>query len=494
MSGPFRLDSPFDAAAFRDALARGGYNADCIKALKRDIKGSEGIELALLDRHTAASSDARSTFARLFFLGREVKRSAIREAIAPGPLEPLTGVGLLIDNGESVRAAARIEIHSELLVCSDFVHHTHDRRLASDHILGVGPGAISLAALTPRSECETALDLGTGGGIQALLASRFAERVVATDICPRALNFAAFNARLNGIDNIELRSGSFFDPVKGERFDRIVANPPFVIAPASRFVYRDGGLAGDGVSEHVARRLAAHLEDGGFAVALLNWQHTTPDDWTERPKSWTRGNGCDVRWMRFDDEDPLSYAASWLRQEERRDEAAAGALLDEWVRYYGSIGAARIALGAVVMRKRTGPRNWVRCDDIALDITLNACGDQIERVFDAEELLEGLENERALLDLRFKIHPEHYVEQRLAIRNGGWALESNKLHITNGMDFCAQTDMHTMRFLAELDGNRTVREAAQPIADDLEKPLEDVVPICLDITKRMLRIGLLVRA
>jgi hypothetical protein len=39
-----------------------------------------------------------------------------------------------------------------------------------------------------------------------------------------------------------------------------------------------------------------------------------------------------------------------------------------------------------------------------------------------------------------------------------------------------------------------VLEAAAPIAEALERTIEDVVPICLDMTKRMLRIGLLVRA
>ena len=65
-----------------------------------------------------------------------------------------------------------------------------------------------------RRPGEAALDLGTGCGIQALLAAKHAERVVATDVNPRALGFAAFNAALNGIETIELRDGSGFDPVR----------------------------------------------------------------------------------------------------------------------------------------------------------------------------------------------------------------------------------------------------------------------------------------
>ncbi len=490
-AGPFRLDADFAAETFREALDRAGYTASGIKALKREMKSNEGVDFALLDRRTKASGTPFHTFGRLFFLGNEVSSAALGEAIDSGSIEQLLAAGLIVRAGDNFTAPARIERHGELLVASDFVHSARHRPLASDHILGVGPGAISLSALTPRSSVESVLDVGTGGGIQALLAAAHAERVVATDICPRALNFAAMNARINGLENIEFRLGSFFEPAGDEQFERIVVNPPFVISPASRFIYRDGGLGGDAVSEHVTRQAAAHLEEGGFAVILLNWHHATDGDWAERPKTWTQGSGCDVRWMRFDDEDALTYAASWLRQEEKRDVEASGRLLDEWMEYYAGVGITRIALGAVVMRKRAVTQNWVRCDDIAMDISLTACGDQIERVFDAEDLLQGLAQERELLDRKFKLHPAHRLEQRLQVREGAWSIESNMLHITSGMDFCAQADMQTMRFLAELDGSRTVREAAAPIAESLDRQVEDIVPVCLDITKRMLRIGLL---
>ena len=494
MTGPFHLDAEFDAVAFCDALDRAGYTAAGIKSLKRDLKSNEGVDVALLDRRTSANGDPFHIFGRLFFVGREVAEAALREAVAPLPLESLVAVGLVREEDGKFRAVARIERHGELFVCSDFVSFTREVALDADHVLGVGPGAISLAALCPQSSVESVLDVGTGGGIHALLAAPHAERVVATDICARALNFGEMNARLNGITNIEFRAGSFFEPANGELFDRIVSNPPFVISPASRFVYRDGGLGGDAVSEHIVRAAAEHLEENGCAVVLVNWHHSTGDDWEQRPASWTRGNGCDVRWMRFDDQDPLTYAASWLRQEERRDVATAARLLDEWVRHYDERGMARIATGAVVMRKRTCARNWERCEDIPMDISMNACGEQMERIFDAEDLLQSLAHESDLLECRFKLHPAHRLEQRMAVRGGAWALESNKLHLTSGMDFCAQIDMPTMQFLGELDGNRTVREAATPVAEAMGRTVEDVVPVCLGITKRMLRIGLLMRA
>jgi methylase of polypeptide subunit release factors len=490
-AGAFALEVELDAGALREAFARAGFTAAHLQTLARGVKSSSPVDRALLERRTASQTPFH-TLARLFFLGAPVSVEALAAAVAPVRAAQLFEAGFVRAAGDAVYGEIRIEEHRELLVCSDFV--PEDGPVRPDHVMGVAPSAISLAAMTLTRSVDSTLDLGTGGGVQALLASRCSERVVATDICPRALSFAAMNARLNGIANIEFRAGSFFGPVAGEQFEQIISNPPFVVSPESRFVHRDGGLERDGVSELVARGVAAHLEEGGYAVMLLNWVHETEDDWSERPSAWTAGNGCDVRWIRFSDDDPPTYAASWLRQEEKGDVAAAAARLDHWTRSFEAAGIRRIASGAVMMRRRSGVRNWTRSENIPIEISLTACGPQIERLFDAEDLLRELGDERGLLDQRLRVHPDHHVEQRLVTRGEGWELLSTKLHITSGMDFCAGIDLPTMQFLAGLDGTRTVREAAVPVAEALDRTVEEVTPICLAMTRRLLRVGLLMRA
>jgi tRNA1(Val) A37 N6-methylase TrmN6 len=71
------------------------------------------------------------------------------------------------------------------------------------------------------------LDMCTGSGIIALFAAKKAGKVIGTDINPRALSMARFNARINDVDKkVEFRQGDMFKPVQGMLFDLIVANPP----------------------------------------------------------------------------------------------------------------------------------------------------------------------------------------------------------------------------------------------------------------------------
>src|SRR5690606_7683158 len=136
----------------------------------------------------------------------------------------------------------------EWWIVSDLSELATGAPLREDHVLGVGGASSTLSGLTIGSAVRSVLDLGTGCGIQAMHAARHADRVVATDISARALEIARLNAELNGIRNIEFRPGSLFEPVAGERFDRVVSNPPFVITPRAggvpAYEYRDGGMVG----------------------------------------------------------------------------------------------------------------------------------------------------------------------------------------------------------------------------------------------------------
>jgi 16S rRNA C967 or C1407 C5-methylase (RsmB/RsmF family) len=154
-------------------------------------------------------ADELAVLLRLFLLGVPVARERVEELVADELRARLAGAGLLVDDGEALHGASRLVPHDELLIASD---HAAAAEGHVDHVPGVHRPSVALAHLTVRSEGERALDVATGNGIQAILLAAHAEHVVATDVNARALDYATFNAALNGAQNVETRLGSFFEP------------------------------------------------------------------------------------------------------------------------------------------------------------------------------------------------------------------------------------------------------------------------------------------
>jgi release factor glutamine methyltransferase len=84
-------------------------------------------------------------------------------------------------------------------------------------------------ALARRSEARSVLDIGTGSGCLAIaLAKNLPDAAVtAVDISEAALTVAKRNAVRNSV-TVRFLHGSLFEPVRGELFDLIVSNPPYI--------------------------------------------------------------------------------------------------------------------------------------------------------------------------------------------------------------------------------------------------------------------------
>jgi release factor glutamine methyltransferase len=116
---------------------------------------------------------------------------------------------------------------------------------------------------------DEVLDMGTGSGVGAVFAAKYARRVVAVDINLAAVRCAGINALINGAEGqIEVRHGDLFVPVQGKKFNLILFNPPFLRgAPTDD---RDRAWRSSDVAERFARGLRDHLKIGGSALVLLS--------------------------------------------------------------------------------------------------------------------------------------------------------------------------------------------------------------------------------
>jgi SAM-dependent methyltransferase len=423
--------------------------------------------------------DELAVLLRLFLLGVPVSRARLDEVLDTKLEARLAAAGLLVEDAEVVHGGARLVPHDELLIASD---HAGAAEGHADHVPGVHRPSVALAHLTVRGKGERALDVGTGNGIQAILLAAHAERVVATDVNPRALAYATFNAALNGVGNVETRHGSFFEPVEGEQFDLIVANPPYVVSPESAYLFRDGGMRGDAVSEHVVRATPSALAPGAFASILIAWA-LDPDDPAERPRSWLDGSGCDAFLLHTSTDDPVETATVWNRDLLDRPEAYADAL-DRWLAYYRRLGIEHLGYACVVLRKRTDRGGgWLEALPLP-KAALRPAGRHVRRLFETRDQLAEIAADDALLDRRLRVVDDAVVTQDTRFAEGRWQAESLTLRLESGLPFSAELDPPTARLIRELDGSRTLREALHAAVEG-----DEALESGLDLARRMLEVG-----
>ena len=306
------------------------------------------------------------TLVRLFLLQAPVEMAAAHRAL-PGLVDRMVVAGLLEQTVGEV--AARLDVRpyaaddQHLWVVSDLTPGLDgsEHRVGGEHVLGISSASTSLAQLTLREPVGRSLDLGTGCGVQALHLATHSEQVVATDVNQRALRWARFNVELNEIAvPVDVREGSFFEPVADELFDLIATNPPFVISPATgeRLVYRDSGLPGDRVVEHIVRRAPDHLTDGGWCQVLANWVVPVGASWNERLAGWVPDD-CDAFVVQREVVDPASYVELWLKDAGLHGSADYLVRYDTWLSWFEDQGIEAVGFGWINLRK-AGAGNRVR--------------------------------------------------------------------------------------------------------------------------------------
>lgn len=118
------------------------------------------------------------------------------------------------------------------------------------------------------------LELFTGSGAVAIAAAREGAReVTVLDVSRRALASAWINARCNGV-RVRARHGDLFAPVARERFDLILANPPYVPSAGDALPSTgaarawEGGGDGRALLDRLCAEAPAHLAPGGALLLV----------------------------------------------------------------------------------------------------------------------------------------------------------------------------------------------------------------------------------
>ncbi|HLV83929.1 MAG TPA: peptide chain release factor N(5)-glutamine methyltransferase [Devosia sp.] len=157
--------------------------------------------------------------------------------------------------------------------------------------------ALNAATLEPRPDTEllvdlalaampadgTVLDLGTGTGCIAIavLANMAGIRAVGVDLSPLALQAAQANAARHGVaERLTLLEGSWFEPLPAQRFELIVANPPYIASAVIETLAGevrdfdpqlalDGGPDGLAPYRIIARHAGRFLQENGQVLVEI---------------------------------------------------------------------------------------------------------------------------------------------------------------------------------------------------------------------------------
>jgi methylase of polypeptide subunit release factors len=442
----------WDPSPLRKSLRKCGFHRTALEALgmpERWLRSN--IARAALLGHVPPGSPVASLM-RLFTLGDPIDGSLALHALGDA-IHGLLELGFLEAGGGTVRSLYQICPVEDSWIACDF--RERQRQADPDFVMGVGPSSILLASLTPQDIRGRALELASGIGWLSGHLAAAGMSVVAADLNERALSLGRFTARLAGTEGIDFRHGDGFASVAGERFDLIVANPPYVQSPGGSMLYQES-QPGDPVCARLLRELPEHLAPGGIAIVLLNWCHLTDDDWADAPLAWVPPAGT-RRWLfQSDCSSPAHYAWSWITGDLRfSEEQAAVAEMERWLTHYQKTGVNRISGGFIIVQKCAPGQEWTRRESRAAGNINTVAGPEVLRILQNETWLATAPS---LLDTRFIVPEGIRAEAAMSLGASGWERETIRLTSPARLSYDGQIDENILRLLA------IVREGKTPAA------------------------------
>ena len=297
--------------------------------------------------------------ARLFLIGEFVTEEEIKVQVPEPALASIKALGLIAQSrtqpGNWYATVALYPVYGLYIVS--------DRWTSPEAAPIQGAADVVYPAITvntrdfmeslPTDACERLLDLCSGSGIAALVAaSSYTKHAWSLDVAESSALCAEFNRLLNGIPNASVARGDLYDPVRGQTFDRIVANPPYMpsLRPAQLYAY--GGELGDDITRRIVQELPNYLQSGGRFYCVTAGPDRKGEGFEHRIRSWLAEAGREFHIFLFErrviDPDFIAYqqAARSLGGVEQ---------VDEWKALFQKHQVEGLFYGTVVIQRRSGP-------------------------------------------------------------------------------------------------------------------------------------------
>ena len=355
---PIQLRSDAEFATLRAMLERYDYTVEGICA-RTDVESIYDLSREWRPASEVMLRDGQDVLLRLLFEGGTVPATDMTPHLEAEEIAVLEAFGLIQRTSDQAWCpTVMLYPNAGVWMVSDLPERdeTTGQGAGADKVYYAATSSVKVFLSTmPASPTGRFLELCSGTGVAALLAAKHgAAHTWAVDITNRSTVFADFNRRLNDLPNMTALEGDLYAPVAGETFDWIVAHPPYVAAPTTEFIFRDGGDDGEQISQAVLRDAYRHLAVGGTLICTCTISQrrgrTTLDRVRELIGEHT--DGFDIVYLRNGVADSLKKQVDELLAPEPERAAAALALL----RRFQQLEIEKVELCTLVLRKHGQPR------------------------------------------------------------------------------------------------------------------------------------------
>lgn len=474
---PLARGTAGDAAAIRGVLQRARFTEQAI-CERLHLTALDSVDQPLFKSYAGRMIGAGplEVLARLFVFGERVAPESLGGFLSDAELDAFTRCDLIRPWPAADWPDAFVFCPVRLVPIAGWGGGAANLLLAGDRadcadgspfvpfedIVFSGHNALTrqFVRLLPRAPRESLLDLCSGTGVAALAMSSSARRCVAADLAERSVHFARFNAWLNDVPGVEVVCGDLYDPVRGRRFDRIVAHPPYVPALTHTLTYRDGGETGDEIVQRIIAGVPQHLDEGGTFHVLCLGMDTADRSVEQRVRGWLGDAQAEFDIVfAVDSRTPPEVIATKL--------VAGGSPhdLERWRAMFENLKVKEFVYGAIAGRRFTPAGDG---DAFTRRVLLEdeTTGESFDRLFHWFDWLRLPGREARLLDSR----PRLAADLRLEVRHdveGGTFVPAGYTLTNGGHPFRArlETGAWVVALLSELDGSCTVRERYRSAAE-----------------------------
>jgi hypothetical protein len=251
--------------------------------------------------------------------------------------------------------------------------------------------------------------------------------------------------------------------VREQRFDLIVCNTPFLIAPVSsalstRYRLKHSGLEGDTFCINLAREASQRLNEDGYFHMIFQFEEYAGQPWSGALAKSFSGLGCDVwvaRMQSFTAEEHISEWLASLTEAEQEDAANLGAQARQ---YFQQKNVVATSTGLLTLHRASHRKNYLWFDESPED-RVEPYGESVAALFEVRTKIEEMDD-AGLLQHKLKTSPHLRLLQTSNLRDSRWSVAASELSLTQGLKYSfGDVDENVLKLVENFSGGMTAARA-----------------------------------